>query len=140
MNPLRCMQFILSAGLLLTVLFGKPASAQVTADAAIKPNILWVTSEDNGTQLGCYGDLYADTPNIDALAASGMRYENCWSNAAVCAPARTTIISGLCPTSLGGQHMRSQVKLPRRPRRPKRLQRSRNRPTRHRQRLPPPKR
>ncbi len=77
-----------------------------------RPNILWVTSEDNGPQLGCYGDAFADTPNIDALAAKGMRYRHCWSNAPVCAPARTTIISGLFPTSLGGQHMRSQVKLP----------------------------
>ena len=31
-----------------------------------QPNILWITSEDNGPQLGCYGDDYANTPNIDA--------------------------------------------------------------------------
>lgn len=76
------------------------------------PNILWLTSEDNGPELGCYGDQYAETPNIDALAARGLRFTNCWSNAPVCAPARTTIISGMWPTSLGAQHMRSQVALP----------------------------
>ncbi|MEM8732577.1 MAG: sulfatase-like hydrolase/transferase [Planctomycetota bacterium] len=76
------------------------------------PNILWLTSEDNGPELGCYGDDYADTPNLDKLADDGIRYLNCWSNAPVCAPARTTIISGLFPTSLGGQHMRSEVALP----------------------------
>ncbi len=39
-----------------------------------RPNILWLTSEDNGPQLGCYGDSYADTPNLDKLAAAGMMY------------------------------------------------------------------
>lgn len=77
-----------------------------------RPNILWITSEDNGPQLGCYGDAYADTPNIDSLAAKGQIYLNAWSNAPVCAPARTSIITGMYPNSLGGQHMRSQVPLP----------------------------
>ena len=77
-----------------------------------RPNILWVTSEDNGQQLGCYGDQYAVTPNIDRLAERSLRFKTCWSNAPVCAPARTTIISGMYATSLGGQHMRSGVTLP----------------------------
>jgi uncharacterized sulfatase len=80
--------------------------------AAERPNILWITSEDNGAQLGCYGDQYANTPNIDALAAKSLRYRRCWSNAPVCAPARTTLISGMYATSLGGHHMRSGVTLP----------------------------
>ena len=86
----------------------------LTATMAIgkHPNILWITSEDNGPQLGCYGDEYAKTPNIDALAQRSLRYHRCWSNAPVCAPARTTIISGMYATSLGGHHMRSGVRLP----------------------------
>ncbi|RMG39573.1 MAG: sulfatase, partial [Planctomycetota bacterium] len=76
------------------------------------PNILWLTSEDNGPQLGCYGDRFADTPNLDALAAKGMIYRVCWSNAPVCAPARTAIISGVYPTSTGAQHMRSSIPMP----------------------------
>jgi arylsulfatase A-like enzyme len=79
---------------------------------AERPNVLWITSEDNGPHLGCYGDTYAVTPNLDALAAKGCRYLHCWSNAPVCAPARTTIITGMYPTSLGAEHMRSLVKLP----------------------------
>ncbi len=82
------------------------------ASEASKPNILWITSEDNGPHLGCYGDEYADTPNLDALAAAGMIYERAWSNAPVCAPARTTIITGVYPPSLGAEHMRSQVDMP----------------------------
>ena len=52
------------------------------------------------------------TPNLDALAATGMRYTNAISNAPVCAPARTTIITGLYPPSTGAEHMRSLVRLP----------------------------
>ena len=52
------------------------------ACAADRPNILWITSEDNGPQLGCYGDSYATTPNIDRLAAKGVIYRYCWSNRA----------------------------------------------------------
>ncbi len=86
--------------------------AQLPPNDELRPNILWLTSEDNGPELGCYGDSFATTPNIDALATRSQRYLNCWSNAPVCAPARTTIISGMYPTSLGAQHMRSQVALP----------------------------
>ncbi|MFN3327094.1 MAG: sulfatase-like hydrolase/transferase, partial [Bryobacteraceae bacterium] len=77
-----------------------------------KPNILWITCEDIGPHLGCYGDTYATTPNIDKLAAKGMIYKYAWSTAPVCAPARTTIISGLYPPSTGSEHMRSETRLP----------------------------
>ena len=77
-----------------------------------RPNILWITSEDNGPHLGAYGDGYATTPQLDALAAKGMIYLHAWSNAPVCAPARTAIISGMYPPSTGSQHMRSMTRLP----------------------------
>lgn len=83
-----------------------------TATAADRPNVLWVTSEDMGPHLGCYGDAYSTTPNLDRLAAKGMKYRVAWSNAPVCAPARTTLISGVYPTALGAEHMRSQVPMP----------------------------
>lgn len=88
------------------------STAFPVAFADDRPNILWITSEDNGQELGCYGDKYADTPNIDGLAARGVRYRNCWSNAPVCAPARTTLISGLYPPSTGAENMRSVTRLP----------------------------
>lgn len=80
--------------------------------AAAQPNILWITSEDHGPEMGCYGDKLARTPNVDALAARGMRFNLAWSCAPVCAPARTTIITGVYPPATGGQHMRSMVPLP----------------------------
>ena len=88
------------------------ASVVQPAIAQDLPNILWITSEDNGPQLGCYGDKYAITPNLDKFAAKGMRYTRASSTAPVCAPARTTIISGIYPPSNGGEHMRSMTRLP----------------------------
>ena len=80
--------------------------------AADRPNILWITAEDHGPWMGAYGDPNARTPNVDALAARGMLYRVAWSTAPVCAPARTTLISGMYPPSFGGQHMRSLTRLP----------------------------
>jgi len=79
---------------------------------AAQPNILWVSSEDHNPDLGCYGDTYATTPNIDQLATRSLRYTHAWAAAPVCAPTRTTIISGLHAPSSGGDHMRSMVAYP----------------------------
>jgi len=97
-TSLRRRQFLWTA-------LGAVASAQ----PAPKPNILWITCEDMSPNLGCYGDSFARTPSIDVLSQKGLRYMCCWSNAPVCAPARTTIISGMYPPSLGAEHMRSEV-------------------------------
>ena len=86
--------------------------ATTFAFAADRPNILWLTSEDNGPNYGCFGDKYAVTPNIDALAARGIRFKRAWSNAPVCAPARTCLISGRWAPADGAEHMRSLVPMP----------------------------
>ncbi len=96
---------MLNRVVLLLIAWIVPALAEV-------PNILWISSEDNGPHLGVYGDDYADTPNLDALGSRGMIYRHAWSTAPVCAPARTTIISGMYPPSTGSQHMRSRTRLP----------------------------
>ncbi len=102
-------QLLRSVSLFVLLVAGGALSA--AADAA-RPNILWITSEDHGPHMGCYGDAYATTPNVDALAKRGLLFTKCWSNAPVCAPARTTIITGMYPTSLGAEHMRSMVPFP----------------------------
>ena len=73
------------------------------------PNILWITHEDLSPIYGCYGDEYARTPNIDLLAESGYTFTNAFSNAPICAPARSTLITGMYATSLGTQHLRSEI-------------------------------
>lgn len=74
------------------------------------PNILWLTSEDNSPLLGCYGDDFATTPNLDQLAAEGFLYTHAYANAPVCAPTRNTIASGVYACSGGHSNMRSFYK------------------------------
>ena len=89
------------------------AALQTLAAAAEpRPNILWLTSEDHSPHMGCYGDKLARTPNVDGLAAKGMIFKHAWSCYPVCAPARSTIISGMYPASTGAEHMRSMVPMP----------------------------
>lgn len=75
--------------------------------AADRPNILWITVEDMSPQLGCYGDKTVPTPNVDRLAAEGVRYTRAFSTYGVCAPNRSTLITGMYPTSIGAMHMRN---------------------------------
>jgi len=77
-----------------------------------RPNILWITCEDMSSNLGCYGDKYAVTPNLDRLSARGVRYTHVFSHAGVCAPSRSGLITGMYPTSLGSHHMRCSTTLP----------------------------
>ncbi|HPM79376.1 MAG TPA: sulfatase-like hydrolase/transferase [Candidatus Anammoximicrobium sp.] len=83
-----------------------------SAFAAQRPNVLWITSEDNSPYLGCYGDPLAQTPNLDRLAAEGLRYRNAFANAPVCSSARTTLITGMVASSLGAHNHRSRVAIP----------------------------
>lgn len=72
-----------------------------------RPNILWVSFEDTNPFYGCYGDPVARTPNLDRLAAQGCRWPNAFSTAGVCAPARSAVITGMYPISIGTHHMRT---------------------------------
>ena len=72
-----------------------------------RPNILWISFEDTNPLYGCYGDPVARTPNLDRLAAEGCRWTNCFSTAGVCAPARSAVITGMYPISIGTHHMRT---------------------------------
>ena len=77
-----------------------------------KPNILWITAEDMSPMLGCYGDDYAITPHIDALAKRSVRYTHAFATAPVCSPSRSCLINGLPATSQGTQQMRSAFPIP----------------------------
>lgn len=74
---------------------------------AKRPNFLWVSFEDTNPSYGCYGDPIARTPNVDRLAAEGCRWTNAFSTAGVCAPARSAVITGMYPISIGTHHMRT---------------------------------
>ncbi|TWU63150.1 Arylsulfatase [Crateriforma conspicua] len=88
-------------------------SETATTAGADRPNILWITSEDNGVSwVSCYGGTNANTPAIDGLAEEGFRYTHCFDNAAVCAPTRSCWITGMYGISNGTQPMRSRNPIP----------------------------
>jgi len=111
MNQLKTHHLRLIAAMVLVLLWGCQ-SGEHQQDELVKPNILWIVSEDNGPFLGAYGDEYATTPVLDSLASKSILYENAFANAPVCAPARSTIITGMYANSMGTQHMRSNYKSP----------------------------
>lgn len=88
------------------------AAAVLAAAPNDRPNILWLTSEDNGPFLGCYGDSLARTPTLDRLAKDGVLFERCFAQP-VCAPSRFTLITGVYAASCGpAHHMRAQGRVP----------------------------
>ncbi len=72
-----------------------------------RPNILWLTCEDISPTLAVYGDSTARTPNLDRLASEGLVFDNVFAVVAVCAPSRSSLITGMYPTSIGTMHMRT---------------------------------
>jgi arylsulfatase A len=68
--------------------------------AATKPNIVFILADDLGYgDLGYYGQTKIRTPNLDRLAAEGMRFTNFYAGCSVCAPSRCTLMTGKHPTS-----------------------------------------
>ena len=59
------------------------------------PNILWITVEDMSPTLGYLGDAYANTPNLDRLAAESIQFSQVFATSPVCAPSRSTLINGV---------------------------------------------
>jgi iduronate 2-sulfatase len=90
--PMRYFSLLL-AGVLTATSFGQPAAG--------KPHILLICVDDLKPALGCYGDPLAKTPNIDRLAARGLRFDLAYCNQAVCAPSRNGLMLGSRSTSIG---------------------------------------
>ena len=84
-------------------------SISVTAQEATKKplNVVWISCEDVGPIMGAYGVDQIKTPNIDKLAAEGVRYSNAYSTVGVCAPSRFSIITSMYPARLGAHNMRT---------------------------------
>ena len=96
----------------LKTVFGISVASLLAVQAASqqparRPNILWISTEDMSPHLGCYGDKVAKTPNIDKLADTGVRFTNVFTAAAISAPVRAGIITGMYQTSIGCMHMRT---------------------------------
>ena len=93
--------FIIGASALSAALALPNLACAQTAGETKRPNILYVTADDLGEQVGCYGDAIARTPNLDALAAQGARFSNAYITQASCSPSRSSLLTGLYPHQNG---------------------------------------
>jgi len=77
-----------------------------------KPNILWLVTEDMSPYLAAYGDstIYEYTPNLNRLVSEGITFTRSFSPSGVCAPSRFAIATGMYPSSMGANNMRTQGK------------------------------
>ena len=65
------------------------------------PNILLILSDDHSApHLGCYGDPNANTPNLDAFAAQGMRFDRAYTTSPQCMPSRASMFTGRSPVAI----------------------------------------
>jgi len=72
-----------------------------------RPNFLWLVTEDMSAYLPPFGDSTIVTPNLSRLAKEGVIYPNLFSTSGVCAPSRAAITTGMYPSSIGANHMRT---------------------------------
>ena len=96
---------MLAAALALPAIAAEPAPKQA------KPNVLLICVDDLKPAIGCYGDALAKTPNLDRLAARGMRFDLAYCNQAVCAPSRNNLLLGSRSTSLGIYNLSDNFRL-----------------------------
>ena len=75
--------------------------ASVAAAQSPKKNILFIGVDDLRVELGCYGDAFMKTPNIDALARKGLLFERAYCQQAICAASRISLMTGMRPDSTG---------------------------------------
>ncbi|HMG11498.1 MAG TPA: sulfatase-like hydrolase/transferase, partial [Mucilaginibacter sp.] len=86
---------ITAAVLLNRALFAQPVTHTTTDN---RPNIIYILTDDMGySDVGCFGGNFVPTPNIDRLAASGRKFTNFYSAAAICSPSRAGFITGNYP-------------------------------------------
>jgi len=99
MKELKSFKLIFQA--LFTGLLMISCSSPGENQGSTRPNILLITSEDNGPQLSCYGDPYCKTPNLDKLASEGVLFSSAYVSQAGCSQSRSTIFTGLYPHQNG---------------------------------------
>lgn len=90
-----------SLRLALSLLLILPAFVATAWAEAPRPNVLLIVSEDNGPELGVYGDPYARTPVLDRLATDGVRFARAYVTQAGCSQSRSSVLTGLYPHQNG---------------------------------------
>jgi uncharacterized sulfatase len=77
-----------------------PGVAQDAVQDAVQPNVLFIAVDDLASSLGCYGDVLAQTPHIDRLAASGVRFDRAYNQLPLCNPTRASVMTGMRPDQI----------------------------------------
>lgn len=85
----------------LLMLIGITPRALAVPNQTTRPNVLLILVDDLKPSFGAYGDDFVHSPNLDALAARGMRFDRAYCNQAVCAPSRNNLMTGMRSTTLG---------------------------------------
>ena len=84
------------------VLFSLTASRSLTAAGERRPNILFILCDDLGAHdVGCFGSTFHETPNIDGLAARGVKFTQAYAASPLCSPTRSSILAGIYPARSG---------------------------------------
>ncbi len=99
-------EFLSGCGLGMAAL-GLARQAKIYAKKENKPNVVWIVVEDMSCHFGCYGETSIKTPNVDRLAAEGVKFEKAFVTAPVCSPCRSALITGMYQTSIGVHQHRS---------------------------------
>src|SRR5262249_26466447 len=95
---------ICAAGSFITTMAPPVATAQ---GVTTRPHVVWLVVADASPALGSYADAQVITPNMDRLAREGARFTRAFTHTPVCAPSRSGLVTGMYPTTVGTQHMRS---------------------------------
>jgi len=91
-------------GCLLGLILVSPTQAQSHTNNF---NVLFIVSDDLNNSLGCYGNPVVKTPNLDRLAARGVRFDRSYVQCSLCNPSRVSFLSGLRPDTTGVQDLKT---------------------------------
>ncbi len=94
---------VILAGLLLFALSANADEGRVSR----RPNVVWIIPDDMSANFSCYGETAIKTPNVDQLAADGVKFTNAYVTAPVCSTCRSAFITGMYQTTIGAHHHRS---------------------------------
>jgi len=103
MNPGTTRREFLQGAAIATLLWGRPPTAGAGAPGdKRRPNIIFILGDDlSWAELGCYGNTFNETPNLDRLAREGLRFTQAYAAAPVCSPYRASLMTGQYPVRTG---------------------------------------
>ncbi|MGA9637907.1 sulfatase family protein [Flavobacterium sp.] len=94
------------------VIFSLLTIVTIAQNGNKRPNIIWLMAEDMSLDLECYGMEAVKTPNLNKMAAEGIRYDNCFVTNSICSPSRSSMMVGTHQLKINAQNHRSNRDVP----------------------------